>query len=184
MKVLAADLGELGRPGKPRRLGRGVHEDVDATAQLPHRFGHGPARLSVAGGVGADADDLAAGLGGQLGGRRRECLRVAGQQRDVCAFLRQHARDGLADASAAAGHERPLAFELQIRGSPSRCDANTPTGLRVRGSAATSPPARRCRPWRPSHPVRRCRSRRRGHRRSCRRSRSARRLRRHWRRAA
>ena len=85
-------------------------------AELPHGLGHGRPHLLVAGGVGADADHLAPGLRRQFGGRGGERLRVARQQRHVGAFLRQHARDGLADAAAAAGDERALALEFEVHG--------------------------------------------------------------------
>ena len=96
-------------------LGGGVDQDVDRPAEeahspRPRRCAH----LLVAGGVGDARRPPCAGLraaSSAAAAARRS--RIAGQQSDVGAFLRQHARHRLADAAAAAGDERALAFELQ-----------------------------------------------------------------------
>src|SRR5262249_39590667 len=64
--------------------------------------------------VGGNGDDLAAGCLRDLGGGRLERLLAPGADRDVDAFLRQRPRKCPSPAPAAAGHQRGLAFELQV----------------------------------------------------------------------
>ena len=65
-------------------------------------------------------DDAAPGLGGQLPRRRLQRVLRARHDGDVRAFAGQLPRDGLADAEAAAGHDRVLAFEPQVHGLASQ----------------------------------------------------------------
>ena len=64
--------------------------------------------------IGGNRDDLAAGFLRYLFRRGLERLLAARADRDIDAFLGQQKRIALADAFAAAGHQRGLAFEFQV----------------------------------------------------------------------
>ena len=51
---------------------------------------------------------------GDLGGRRFQHVLAPRADRDVDAFLGERERDALADALAAAGHQRGLALKLKV----------------------------------------------------------------------
>ena len=88
----------------------------------------------VVAGVHHDGDDLAAGLGGDLGGGGVQPVLGAGGQHDVGALLGELDGDGLADAAAAAGDERYLPFELQVHGASLSCSGRP--AVPVQGRAA------------------------------------------------
>ena len=96
--------------------GRGariVDHDVDAAERLVALLDEALG-VGVLGEIGDDRDDLAVGRLGDLGRRLLERLLAARADRDIDAFLRQHERDALADALAAAGHQRGLALKLKV----------------------------------------------------------------------
>src|SRR5690606_34546988 len=68
-----------------------------------------------------------------LGGRVQRPL-VPREDRDVHALPRQRLRDRLADAAAAAGHERALALKLQIHHDPLEFSGKVPTWYRRRAA--------------------------------------------------
>src|SRR5215475_12757414 len=70
--------------------------------------------------VGGDRHDLAAGRLGDLLRDGIERFLAARADRDIDAFFCERQRDALADAFAAAGHQRGLSFELEIHAAPLR----------------------------------------------------------------
>ena len=71
-------------------------------------------RIGILAQVGGDGDDLAAGRLRNLLGGGFERLLAARADGDVNAFLRQRQCNALADALAAAGHQRRLALKFQV----------------------------------------------------------------------
>ncbi len=116
MEVVASDLCDFRRPGESGGLCRCRHEDVDAAAQRLHGFDDAALHRGIVGGVGAHAHHTSAGERGELARAGAQRLLATCQQRHVGAFLRQHAGNRLADAAAAAGHQRALAVQLQVHG--------------------------------------------------------------------
>ena len=82
--------------------------------ELRGRLGHHRVDLRLAGDVGRQRNDAPPGLGRQLPRRRLELVLRARDDGDVHAFAGQLARDGLADAEAASGHDRVLAAKPQV----------------------------------------------------------------------
>src|SRR5712691_1581228 len=126
--------------------GRGacvVDHDVDAAERLV-ALRDEILGVGVLGEVGGDRDDLAPGLLGDLGCSCLEWLLAARADRDIDAFARERARDALADAFAAAGHQRGLALELKVH-------LGLPFGLRGHFRLYTNETQVACRA-RPLHP--------------------------------
>ena len=90
-----------------------VDHDVDAAERLDALRDEIPG-VGVFAQIGRDGDDLAPGCLGDLLRGGLERLLAARADGDVDAFLGQRQRDALADAFAAAGDQRGLAFELEV----------------------------------------------------------------------
>jgi hypothetical protein len=106
-------LGELERRGHASGHGRRVHEDVDPAERVGQRRHHRAYRFVVAG-VTRPAHDPSPGLRRQLGGRRVDALLVASGDADVGSLHRELSGNCLADAAAAARHDRPFATQIQV----------------------------------------------------------------------
>src|SRR5206468_9534605 len=99
--------------------GRGagvVDEDVDAAEA---RGGRVDDALGVVGPrqIAGHREHLGAGRSRQLFRRGLERVLAAGADRDTRPFLGEPARDGFADAFAAARHQRHLALQAEIHGT-------------------------------------------------------------------
>src|SRR5476649_2518637 len=96
-----------------------VDHDVDAAERLVGGVDEGFG-VGVLAQVGRDGDDLAPRRLGDFLGSSLERLFAARADGDIDAFLGQQKRDALADAFAAAGDQRGLAFELEVHRDSSR----------------------------------------------------------------
>ena len=98
-----------GRGGRAPGRRPAVNQDVEA-AQLLCRLGDHAVDLLLAGDIGCEGNDAPVRLGRQLPRRRLQIHLVARHDRHIGPFASQFPRDGFANAPAAAGHDRMLAF--------------------------------------------------------------------------
>ena len=95
------------------RRARIVDHDVDAAERLGALLDEALG-VGVLTQIGGNGHDLAAGFLGDFVRRGFERFLAPGADRDIDAFLGERAGDALANAFAAAGHQRGLALELEV----------------------------------------------------------------------
>src|SRR5262249_51236812 len=141
-RLLPVGLGQVLDHAAARRA-RVVDHDVDSTERLVPLLDEVPG-IGVLGEVGRDGNDLALGLGSDLGRGLLERLLAACADGDIHAFFRERESNAFADPFAAAGDQRRLAIELKVHvgllssGHAGRCASQRPASAAANNSASAA----------------------------------------------
>jgi hypothetical protein len=132
--------------GRAARRRPAVDQNVQP-AELACRLRDRALHLLFAGDIGGKGNDAPVRLMRQLPRRRLQVGLVARHDRHIHALARQFPRNGLADAPAAAGHDRVLALQSKVHGNLRLLAAEVILPLRY---VVRTPSVRKRRSWHPT----------------------------------